>query len=1051
MKHEYHFHPKLIVRTPNLSISSFLGQEFDLDILVNNPVFIEAVFIATPVLYEEVVKYKAGKMTEQKDISKLMISLFKYYSRMSTRCTPFGLFSGCAVADWSAQPTQLQLGIKKERHTRIDMLFLCSLGNYIGSLPFIKERLIFFTNNTMYSIGAENRYIEYKAGKGRRRYMISSFQKNDVLNAIVEYAMQGVSYDEVRTYVEQLAEVSAEAARAFIDELIDSQILVSNIDPVITGAEMMDRMLRILQGINQPEHKQITQFITILQMLSEKLMAIDSGTSTGINSYKEVEALISQLKIPYDATKLFQVDSFSVLKNRKLSDALQLEIMEGLDLLNHFNKVSQCAQLEKFIAKFQERYGEQEVPLLEVMDNETGIMYGDGSSVAVTPLLEGVSLARKNPTDFNVRWSLTDSYLMDSVMEAARNGRNYVDLADQAGPKNLAGWSKLPPSFGFTFKLLENGGVMIDNVGGSSAINMMGRFAHGNDEVNGIINDLVAIEEMHNNEVIMAEVVFLPESRTGNVLQHPSFRKFEIPFLTHSNVTGDHQIFLRDIVVRVHQQKIILFSKKYNKEIVPRISTAHNWHESSSLPIYRFLGDLQLQGLQQGIFFNWGNIESQHKYLPRVTYKNIVFKQAQWKLGSMDIKGLLSGSESFSERIAAFRKEWDMPRYVVLADGDNELFIDFENPKVDYWLSVFKKRSRVFLKEFLLPATLDGVMDENGRVYNHQIMAFLYKNKSTYEIRNSQASLTKDMNLAHRFAIGSEWLYFKIYCGVKSADMILFDGVRSAMEEMRAKRLIKTFFFIRYLDPDFHLRVRFQLADIAFIGEAIQVFKKYIKLYEEYGYVNKLQVDTYERELTRYGLQTMELSEQLFDVDSISILDFLNKTEGDRREELRWLWGIRSIDQLLSDFGLDVTSKMHLLSGLKTAFHDEFGTDKIVRDDLNNKYRKYRKSFEQILSGGIEESEIPTELNEIVVKRSSEVSRIAASIREKAGDNSDQLLIHLLPSYLHMHINRLVMAKSKFHELVIYDFLFSYYQSVIKRDKSQQKQINENKKTKELS
>jgi len=1034
MRNNYHFHTKLVVRTPNLPISLLKENEFDLNILVNDPVFMEAVFIASPVLHEEVAKYKTGKMTELKDISKLSLSLYKYYSRMSTRCTPFGLFSGCAVADWSANDTQLQMSTQKERHTRIDMLFLCSLCNNIGNVPFIKDRLIYFTNNTVYSIGEENRYIEYKASVNRRRYLISAFQKDELMDAIVNHAMQGVLYRELCTYLERLAEVSAEESRLFLDELIENQILVSNIEPVITGEEMLDRVISILFGINQPEHPQITQIINILKALSDKLSIIDNCTSPDINSYKELEAMIAQLNIPFDPTKLFQVDSFSLLKDRQLSVTLQNEIIDGLDTLNQFNKVTQYSQLESFITKFQERYGEQEVPLLEVMDNETGIVYGDGSSVAVTPLLEGISLARKNPTDFNVRWSLIDSYLMDRVMDAIRNGNSFVELEDQAGPKNPAGWSKLPPSFGFTFKLLEEGGILIDNVGGSSGINMLGRFAHGNTEIHHIIDELVAIEESQNKDIIMAEVVFLPESRTGNVLLHPSFRKYEIPFLTHSAVANENQIMLCDIMVCVQQQKVILRSKKYNKQIIPRISTAHNWNASSSLPIYRFLGDLQLQGLQQGIFFNWGNIEKQLKYLPRVKYKNIVFKQAQWKLGSADLKPLLSGSDPLEDRIADFRNKWNMPRYVVLADGDNELFIDLENPH-DYWLSVFKKRPSVFLKEFLLPATSGGVSDELGQIFNHQILGFLYKDKPTYEVESVKPALNKELSLAHRFAIGSEWVYFKIYCGVKSADLILLNGIKSAMEEMRAKRLIKIFFFIRYLDPEFHLRIRFQLTKVSCLGEAIQVFKKHITLYEEHGYINKLQMDTYERELTRYGKQTMELSEQLFDVDSVSILDLLAKSEGDQREELRWLWGMRSIDQLLSDFGLGMPEKMLLIDGLKTAFHKEFDTDKLVRDDLNDKYRKYRKSFEQILTGANTDNELPETLDQIIVERSIAISNIAASIREKGRENADQLFMHLLPSYLHMHINRLVIAKFRFHELVIYDFLFSYYRSVVKRDK----------------
>jgi thiopeptide-type bacteriocin biosynthesis protein len=873
--------------------------------------------------------------------------------------------------------------------------------------------------------------------------MISSFHKDEVIDDFLCYAAKGNTYLELCKQLANKAEVDEDNARSFIDELIENQILISALEPVVTGEEMLERVILTLKSVNIPEDSRITTIVNVLQQLIDKLDVIDDQQNCVIEDYKEIEKIIKSLNIPYDVSKLFQVDSFSTFGKSALSKDLQNTIVEGLNVLNQFNKVITGSNLEAFINKFLERYGERELPILEVMDNETGISYGETTNSSFTPLLEGISLTKKNPTELNMRWKSTDSILLDKVVDSIRKGTNNIELEFVDGLKNPNGWTKLPPSFIISFKLLNEGGIQIDNVGGSSAINVIGRFAHGNSDIGDIAAEISKIEEDINNEVILAEIVFLPESRTGNVLLHPSFRTYEIPFLTQSGVSYDKQIPLSDILVSVQNKQVILRSKIHNKQLIPRISTAHNWHESSTLPVYRFLGDLQVNGLQQGIHLQWGNLERQFQCLPRISYKNIVFKPAQWQFGTRDLQKLSDKTKPIVERVSEFREKWRLPRYVVLADGDNDLFIDLESESsFDHWIPIFEKRPNILIKEFLLPDR-KGVCDANGETYNHQIAALVYKKTVTYTSQIRPQALSDSLLKQHRFSIGSEWLYFKVYCGTKSAELILTNGIYKAVEEMLSKGIIFNFFFIRYNDPEFHLRLRFELKATSYIGDALKIFRKYIMTFEEGGYISRIISDTYERELIRYGIHTVNLSERIFHIDSIYILKFLSLTEGDDRESVRWLWGIQSLDFLLNDFGLLTVEKMNLFEKLKTDFHKEFETDKIVKDQLNNKYREHRKTIENILSAGETTAEISKEQKNLLILRSSEMSDVVIKLREKSSDNYDQLLLHLLPSYIHMHINRLVTAKSRFHELVIYDLLFNYYRSTVKRVQPlQQKEID---------
>ena len=70
-----------------------------------DPVFQEAIYLASPYLYEEIQQWMGGKKLPLKEFQKLKNTILKYYSRISTRCTPFGLFSQVGLGRFENNPT----------------------------------------------------------------------------------------------------------------------------------------------------------------------------------------------------------------------------------------------------------------------------------------------------------------------------------------------------------------------------------------------------------------------------------------------------------------------------------------------------------------------------------------------------------------------------------------------------------------------------------------------------------------------------------------------------------------------------------------------------------------------------------------------------------------------------------------------------------------------------------------------------------------------------------------------------------------------------------
>jgi hypothetical protein len=100
------FFSKAVIRLPALPLSHF--NDFVKDFEQSNEVFTRicndkrfrnAVKFASNVLYKKLQDFLSGKLRDESDLDRFKLSIFKYYARMSTRATPFGLFSGVTTAE----------------------------------------------------------------------------------------------------------------------------------------------------------------------------------------------------------------------------------------------------------------------------------------------------------------------------------------------------------------------------------------------------------------------------------------------------------------------------------------------------------------------------------------------------------------------------------------------------------------------------------------------------------------------------------------------------------------------------------------------------------------------------------------------------------------------------------------------------------------------------------------------------------------------------------------------------------------------------------------
>lgn len=461
------------------------------------------------------------------------------------------------------------------------------------------------------------------------------------------------------------------------------------------------------------------------------------------------------------------------------------------------------------------------------------------------------------------------------------------------------------------------------------------------------------------------------------------------------------------------------------------MSNSHNYLQSS-LPIYRFLCELQTHGLQTNLSFNWGSISRAYKFYPRVVHQNIILKAASWKLVREDFGHLLGRKvDELPTIIRDFCREWNLPQCFCLVNGDLELKVNRENPlQIRVWLDTIKNLPTIHLREFLFDED-SAVTDKKGGIYTHQLLASLINQETVYEGFNAKVKGEHlGISVVPEFGPGSEWVYYKFYCGIHSADRVLSECIKPLIEELMEIKVINQWFFVRYGDPEWHIRLRLHLADTTQLGFILQRAKSWIQQFEDSGLIWKVQLDTYQRELKRYGSRTIEQAEWFFCDDSITVINLLPLLQEQEYEDIRWSYAVWLADNWMRRFQLSLEEKLLLVNKLKDCFFEEFQMTKEQRLQLDKKFRAKRSKINKILE---ESAYISSPSNSAYTFGDSKLKDTSGLVNYILGlDEDGKLEVTLtafISSMIHMSLNRLLPANQRMHEMVVYYFLYKYYRS----------------------
>jgi thiopeptide-type bacteriocin biosynthesis protein len=411
----------------------------------------------------------------------------------------------------------------------------------------------------------------------------------------------------------------------------------------------------------------------------------------------------------------------------------------------------------------------------------------------------------------------------------------------------------------------------------------------------------------------------------------------------------------------------------------------------------------------------------------------VILSLATWHFKKEDFVELLSTkSTDLLDKIQKFKHQWNLPKRFVLADYDNELLVNSENLlSIQIWIDSIKNREKIEIKEFFFEEENSIVKNKLGQGFTNQFIASFINENAVYQGLNDSLP-EENLEIQRNFSVGSEWLYFKFYLGSKVADIVLIQAIKPLVEQLIEEQLIDKWFFIRYADPEKHLRFRVHLPDTNAIGEIFLRLKNFIQPFENEEVMWKMQVDSYQREIERYGSSVMELTESIFFEDSKAIIALLDQTWGEEREIIRWQWCLKLIDTYLTDFGLSLSEKKNLMDKMKTSFANEFNINKDLKLQLDQRFRNNRSVIEHILDNSLNETHEYAPLFDCICVKSVNTKHFITQIKTLKSENE---LIKYLSDTIHMTVNRTIGDNQRTHELVMYDFLFRYYQAETAKNK----------------
>lgn len=987
-------------------------DKFNLDIykeVIDDPVFLEQIFIASPSLYNSIQDYRTDPSKfNKKDVAYILESTNKYLKRSKYRTTPFGLFSSVGLGEFNdiKQTTVHSKRIRK--HIDIDGKWLYKL---ISSIELKhKQNLKWQINNSVYKLG-DRKYLLYCVDKKKiERINVKNTKLFDLVNASCE---RGKKYkDIINEIIKWCGKDYEENVIKYINQLIENEFLISELRGVYNVTESL---IFLSDAINEFD-EELSKKILKLSNLIEEYAKLDMGT--GISKYRNI---IDHMREIVEADNYLTVDLFDKSKIQ-LEEGIKNNIIKFIDYLMKLAAYSEerYDTMNEYKNRFLEKYGYfQEVQLLELLDETHGIglPYGYKNSIINTEIKKFESLSPKIRRYFEDKYN--EAIYKEEAIEL--NNRELTDLfKDDIININKERYSS---SLELYFFIKEESGIhklyLSQILGSTRAGKTFGRFY----KLDKSVEDLIVQYDNLNKASLIekeCEVILLPQDPSlTNVTRTINNKDKVLNLHVYSNNNNDN-IKLEDIYICIDNKGLYCKDIKSNERIV---FDSNNMFNTMLIPNeIRFLYEISLNRKYLWSNVPWKIVYDDYNYIPEIRYQSIVVSPRKWKI-SKNNNLRTSNVNEFIKDFYKFSETFNIPEDIYISEFDNRLKINIlEKEDLKILFNSYKKlenNNKIILEE--IEKGKDILIDENNILYPCEIVVPFYNThiRAKEDLNKPEIALKRTNEIQRDFLPFDKWLYIKIYCSEEVQDKFLTEHLIFVLKEL-VKDFDFEFYYMRYRDPKSHIRLRIKHKD------NYNIYKKMLPYFNDYRnrkIINHVILDTYEREIERYGgHEFIEEAEKLFFYDSrisMKLIDIVKNynTELDKVDMVAL-----SIYHYLEDFGLNKYEKVEFFDNLGIRNINKDSSLKEKREhyfnliDLKNDLSKYRHGEDII--------ELFKERSKAIIKYSDKIKGLSKTYKYQ-----------IIESVIHMNINRISGINNKI-EIEIMEIL----SQIIKKERYQ-KQI----------
>jgi hypothetical protein len=242
-----------VIRVPGISLTHLnivlakieSGGETEIkkiiDQLLALPQFLEAIYIASKDFYLELMTANTNGHYN----TKIIDTIVKYLIRMGCRCTPFGTFSGLSTGEITDRTKIILKNEPFRKYIKPDSEFLEKIALTLRGKKELRDEFLFQVNSSLYKFGASYKFAEQTLNaKGNRKFKTTSVDRS----APLDFILPKVDFSSLRELVKLFTEhgVDEKEAESFIDDLVRSQILISNLEMGISTIELSEIISKII-------------------------------------------------------------------------------------------------------------------------------------------------------------------------------------------------------------------------------------------------------------------------------------------------------------------------------------------------------------------------------------------------------------------------------------------------------------------------------------------------------------------------------------------------------------------------------------------------------------------------------------------------------------------------------------------------------------------------------------------------------------------------------------------------------------------------------------